>query len=82
MLPGDYESGGKYCLAFGGSTVDKKFSEELLRVLSSYGIKASLKAEKILLNKDGAKAKAFDQKIKQLEYEANRAFEQYNEVDP
>jgi len=79
---GDYESGGKYCLAFGGGTVDRKFSEELLKVLSSYGMKASIKAEKVLSSKDGAKIKAFEQKIKQLEYEARRAFEQYNEVDP
>lgn len=79
---GDYESGGKYCLAFGGSTIDKKFTEELLRVLSSYGMKASIQAEKILSSEDGAKIKAFGQKVKQLEYEASRAFEQYNEVDP
>lgn len=78
---GDYESGGKYCLAFGGSTIDKKFTEELLKVLSSYGMKASIEAEKILSSKDGARVKAFEQKIKQLEYEASRAFEQYNEVD-
>lgn len=79
---GDYESGGKYCLAFGGSTVDKKFTEELLKVLSPYGMKASIQAEKILSNQDGARIKAFEQKISQLEYEARRAFEQYNEVDP
>lgn len=79
---GDYESGGKYCLAFGGSTIDNKFSEELLKVLSSYGMKASIQAEKILSSKDGDRVKAFEQKIKELEYEAGRAFEQYNEVDP
>ena len=79
---GNYESGGKYCLAFGGSTIDKKFTGELLKVLSSYGMEASIQAEKILSSKDGDKVKAFEQKIKQLEYEASRAFEQYNEVDP
>ena len=79
---GDYESGGKYCLAFGGGTVDRKFSEELLKVLSAYGMKASIKAEKVLSSKDGSRIKAFEEKIKQLEYEARRAFEQYNEVDP
>jgi hypothetical protein len=26
---GNYQNGGKYCLAFGGSTVDKKFKKEL-----------------------------------------------------
>ena len=79
---GDYESGGKYCLAFGGRTVDKEFTEELYRVLSPYGMKASIKAEKILSMKEEDKIKVQEQKINQLEYEANRAFEQYNEVDP
>jgi hypothetical protein len=79
---GDYESGGKYCLAFGGRTVDKKFAEELLRVVSPYGMKASIKATKMLSIKEEDKNKALEQKINQLEYETNRAFEQYNEVDP
>jgi DNA invertase Pin-like site-specific DNA recombinase len=79
---GDYESGGKYCLAFGGSTVDKRFTEELLKVLSPYGMKASIHADKILSSKDGDKVRAFEQKVGQLEYEASRAFEQYNQVDP
>jgi hypothetical protein len=79
---GDYESGGKYCLAFGGRTVDKEFTEELYRVLSPYGMKASIKAEEILSIKGEDKIKVHEQKINQLEYEASRAFEQYNEVDP
>jgi DNA invertase Pin-like site-specific DNA recombinase len=79
---GDYETGGKYCLAFGGSTVDKKFTEELFRAISPYGMKASIKAAKMLSIKDDDKIKALEQKISQLEYEASRAFEQYNAVDP
>ena len=45
-------------------------------------MKAGLQAEKVLSSKDGDKVKAFEQQIKQLEYEAIRAFEQYDEVDP
>jgi hypothetical protein len=82
LCRGDYESGGKYCLAFGGGTVDRKFSEELLKVLSSYGMRASIEAEKVLSSKDDAKIIAIEHKMEQLEYEARRAFEQYNEVDP
>jgi hypothetical protein len=73
---------GKYCLAFGGRTVDKKFKEELLRAVSPYGMKASVKATKMLSTKEEDKVKALEQKINQLEYETSRAFEQYNEVDP
>lgn len=79
---GDYESGGKYCLAFGGSTVDKEFSKELLRVISPYGMEASIEAEGILSVKEEERTKVIEQKIQQLEYEATRAFEQYDEVDP
>jgi hypothetical protein len=41
---GDYDEGGSYCLVFGGSTVDRRFSEELLQVISPLGMTASLAA--------------------------------------
>ncbi|MBA7514733.1 hypothetical protein ES705_06767 [subsurface metagenome] len=79
---GDYASGGRYCLAFGGSTVDKRFSEELLRVISPYGIEASVEAARMASQRDEETIKLMQKKIEQLEYEATRAFEQYDEVDP
>lgn len=79
---GDYGTGGKYCLAFGGSTVDKEFSKELLRIISPYGMEASIEAAKMVSLKDAELDKIIRQKIQQLEYEATRGFEQYNEVDP
>jgi hypothetical protein len=51
-------------------------------MVSPYGMKASIKATKMLSIKEEDKNKALEQKINQLEYETNRAFEQYNEVDP
>ena len=79
---GDYESGGKYCLAFGGSTVDKAFGKELLRIISPYGMQASLEAQRTVSIQEEQQDKAVRQKVRQLDYEATRAFEQYNEVDP
>ncbi len=79
---GEYESGGKYCLAFGGSTVDKRFSRELLEIISPYGLEASIEATKLVSFKMEERQNLIQQKLEQLEYEANRAFEQYNEVDP
>ena len=79
---GDYESGGRYCLAFGGSTVDKRFSKELLRVISPYGIEASVEAARMASQRDEETIRLIQKKIEQLEYEATRAFEQYDEVDP
>jgi DNA invertase Pin-like site-specific DNA recombinase len=79
---GDYAAGGKYCLAFGGSTVDRRFSEELLKVLSPLGMRAGLEANKHLHSKTSDRRIALDRQIQQMQFEARRAFEQYNEVDP
>ena len=79
---GDYAAGGKYCLAFGGATVDRRFGEEVLRVISPLGMEASLKAIDELSTSDDARRQALERQVEQLDYEAQRAFEQYNEVDP
>jgi DNA invertase Pin-like site-specific DNA recombinase len=79
---GDYDSGGRYCLAFGGGTVDRRFGEELLEVISTFGMEASLEAIEKLTGSDEARRGAFERQIQELEYEAQRAFEQYDEVDP
>jgi len=79
---GDYDAGGKYCLAFGGATVDRRFSQELLEAISPLGIEASLEAVERLEGAQGEQRTALGRRLQQLEYEAERAFEQYNEVDP
>ncbi|HEC64051.1 MAG TPA: hypothetical protein ENI23_02015 [bacterium] len=66
ICKGDYESDGKYCLAFGGSTVDKEFSKELLRIISPYGVEASIEAERILSVKEEEKIKVIEKKIQEL----------------
>ncbi len=40
---GDYQAGGRYCVAFGGGVVDRRFSERLLEVISPLGVEASLR---------------------------------------
>jgi len=82
LCKGDFDSGGTYCLGFGGSTVDRRFSEELLAVISPFGIGASLEAARGLAGKRNEKHAALAKQLEQLEYEQRRAFEQYNEVDP
>lgn len=78
---GDYAAGGSYCLAFGGSTVDKRFSQELLTVISPYGVQAAVEALRETSSEQQAERRLIEQKIAQLEYEATRAFEQYDCVD-
>jgi DNA invertase Pin-like site-specific DNA recombinase len=82
VCKGDFESGGAYCIAFGGSLVDRRFSKEILKVISPYGIEAGIKATNMLCASSGDEARLLAQKLKQVEYEERRAFEQYNEVDP
>lgn len=78
---GDFPQGGRYCLGFGGSTVDRRIGQEVLAVLSPLGVQASLHALEQRTVKDSARQDALRRQLEQAEYEAHRAFEQYNTVD-
>lgn len=82
MCVGTYQHGGDYCLRFSTTRVDQRISEELLHVISPLGIQASLLATTELNRQNDEKARALALQLQQLEYEAQRAFEQYNRVDP
>ncbi|MEI6451873.1 MAG: recombinase family protein, partial [Actinomycetes bacterium] len=81
LCKGDYDKGGRYCLSFGGSTVDRAFAKQLLGVISPFGVEASLEAADRLSSTDDDRREPLSRKLRQLEYERDRAFEQYNEVD-
>jgi hypothetical protein len=53
----------------------------VLGVLSPLGVRASLEALEQLSAKDSARREAWRRQLEQAEYEARRAFEQYNAVD-
>ena len=78
---GDYDKGGSYCLAFGGATVDRRFSEELLKVISPLGMAASVQAIESRSQQDTDERQALERQLQEAEYAAHRAFEQYDEVD-
>lgn len=79
---GTYQHGGEYCLGFAATKVDQRIGAELLRVISPLGIEASVQAAEALNRCDNEKQRALRLQLEQLEYEAQRAFEQYNRVDP
>ena len=81
LCKGDYDDGGQYCIGFGGSMVDRRMSEEVLKAISFLGVKASLKAIEDLSTGETAQRATLASKLEQLEYEAKRAFEQYDVVD-
>jgi DNA invertase Pin-like site-specific DNA recombinase len=79
---GTYDTGGDYCISFGGDKVDDRFSEEVLSAISELGVEASLRAIKTFNGQQDAQCHALVLELKQLQYEAERAFEQYDQVDP
>jgi len=81
LCKGDYDDGGRYCIGFGGAMVDRRISQELLKVISPLGVEASLKAMEELSRGEAAQRAVLSSKLEQLEYEARRAFEQYDVVD-
>ena len=81
LCKGDFDDGGQYCIGFGGSMVDRRLSEEVLKAISPLGVKASLKAIDDLTAGEAAQRTTLTSKLEQLEYEAKRAFEQYDVVD-
>jgi DNA invertase Pin-like site-specific DNA recombinase len=81
LCKGDYDDGGQYCFGFGGASVDRRLGQELLKVISPLGVEASLKALEELSAGDAAQRATLSNKLEQLEYEAKKAFEQYDAVD-
>jgi DNA invertase Pin-like site-specific DNA recombinase len=81
LCKGQFDDGGQYCIGFGGALVDRRLSQELLKVLSPFGVEASLRAIEELSAGDAAQRSVLSSKLEQLEYEAKKAFEQYDAVD-
>lgn len=81
LCKGDYDDGGQYCLGFGGASVDRRLGQELLKVTSPLGVEASLRALEELSAGDIAQRATLSSKLEQLEYEAKKAFEQFDSVD-
>src|SRR5438034_4099718 len=81
LCKGDYDGGGQYCIGFGGSSVDRRVGQELLKVIAPLGVEASLRALEELSAGGAARRAALSRKLEQLVYEAKKAFEQYDAVD-
>src|SRR5580658_9166914 len=81
LCKGDYDDGGQYCIGFGGSSVDRRVGQELLKVIAPLGVEASLRALEELSADGSAQRAALSRKLEQLVYEARKAFEQYDAVD-
>jgi hypothetical protein len=81
LCKGDYDDGGQYCIGFGGSSVDRRVGQELLKVIGPLGVEASLRALEELSASGAAQRATLSRKLEQLVYEAKKTFEQYDAVD-
>jgi len=79
---GDFSAGGQYCLGFGGASVDKQLSEQILETISPLTLEASLQAARSYETAQRETTQALRLQMQQVEYEAARAFEQYDQADP
>ncbi len=79
---GEYNAGGDYCISFGGKKVDQRLAREVLEILSPLGIEASLQARDQLQVAQSEKLRILRLEFEQLDYEVQRAYDQYNQVDP
>lgn len=64
-----------------GRPLDQRIGEEVLRVISPLGVEASLRALEKLSSVHAERLRAVSRQLQHEEYEAQRAFDQYNEVD-
>ncbi len=82
VCSGDFATGGHYCLGFGGATIDKRLSVEILQAISPHGLDASLAAIEQLSTQGSDQRAALQRQYQQEQYETQRAFDQYDQVDP
>lgn len=81
LCPGDHRTGGSRCISFSGAHPDRRLGEEILAVLSPLGIAASIEAIERLEHRDDERRALLDKQLQQASYDAQRAFEQYDQVD-
>lgn len=79
---GERDSGGEYCLSFSGRNIDQRFAAEILAVVSPLGIEASLIAVERLREEGSETTRMLRFELQQAEYEVDRAFAQFDRVDP
>jgi DNA invertase Pin-like site-specific DNA recombinase len=82
LCSGDFQTGGSYCLGFGGASVDRRMSEVILKLISPHGLEASIAAIAQSRTEGSDRRSALERKLQQARYETERAFAQFDQVDP
>jgi len=79
---GEFFVGGDGCLFVAATALDKRVEEEILQALSPLAVRASVEAVRRSDSHRSDEQTALTRQLEEVKYEAQRAFEQYNEVDP
>lgn len=79
---GDYNRSGSYCIGFAGKGSDEAISQAILQVISVEGVSASIAAIEKSNSHQDDQQQALVRQLEQLNYEAQRAFSQYDQSDP
>jgi DNA invertase Pin-like site-specific DNA recombinase len=82
LCHGDYQGSGRYCIGFGGKSVDRFIANEICALLAPQGVRASLLALEKIAASSGQQTKALERQLEQAQYEADRAGAQYDQCDP
>ncbi len=82
VCPGDFHQGGSYCQSFAAKKADEVFVEELFKAIEPAAVLASIDACQALDEMHMEKLHYLDRELENARYEVNRAFTQYNAVDP
>lgn len=79
---GHLDNGEPRCIAFGGLRVDDAIEAELLKVLEPAAIAAALEAETQLVQQRDQVREALLRDLQAARYAVDRAFRQYDAIDP
>src|SRR5271167_287998 len=79
---GSLDNGEPRCIAFGGLRVDDAIEEALLRVIEPGAIAAAVEAEAQAASRRDQVREALVRDLEAARYSADRAFRQYDAVDP
>jgi DNA invertase Pin-like site-specific DNA recombinase len=74
--------GERDCLAFGGLRVDEAVGREVLKLVEPFAIEAALQVIEAHNQAEDEQRKLFELELQSAEYEAQRAYRQYDQVDP
>lgn len=79
---GGHEKGSKRCVSFGAKLIDKRVSAELCRALEPLAVKAAIVAAEMKQGEVSQERESARLQVEAVQYEADRAFEQFDLCDP